>query len=255
MAIPFRIAWVNLADAAVVTASSQITTLPVSAVADQDIQKIWRAASTTASLLIDLGVQRQVEILALINSNAIASDAVQFRVSTTDATGNTGDAYDSGEILAGLNPSYRKLVHPINPAVTGRYVKIDLAQSSAPEVGRLVVAAPWEPSRDMRFGWAQIWRDWSRRSRSLGQNVFYDREPRQRGVRFNLFGLTQAEADEELQDLNRLAGTSQDILIVRDITASDLGLVTLWGSLERTVPAAQPHKTVFSAEFEIWDRL
>jgi hypothetical protein len=100
-----------------------------------------------------------------------------------------------------------------------------------------------------------LWRDSSRRSESLGQTIHIDRRLRQRGFGFSLRGITEAEADDQVHELNRVSGTSRDVLVCRNLQASNLGKVTLWGMLEQVVAYPQTHPDFFEAEFEIWERL
>lgn len=257
MSIPLRIAWINLADSATVTASSSVSTLPVGNLASEDIQEVWRATSTTAYLIVDLGSSTSVGIVALIGSNAGLVDAAQVRVSTSDNTGAAGDAYNSGTIATAVDTVFGMFVHPIEPAVSGRYVRIDLTQSSAPEAGRLVVARTWTPSTNFSLvrSWEPLWNDLSRRSFSLSGNPFFDRLPRQRGLRFVLRGLTETEAEDEIHEINRLNGASRDILVCRDVDSANLGKDTFWGPM--AVPAVYPEtaKGFFEAEFIVWNRL
>lgn len=257
MTVSLRIAGINLADTATLSASSSVSTLPVDRLATDDIQDVWQAGSTSAYVLADLGASYQIGAIMLVNSNAGLADAARFRVSTVDATGAAGDAHDSSTIPSAVNPTFARLVHFIAPAVTGRYVRIDLSQSSAPRAGRLVIARTWTPSRHFSLvtPWEPLSRDWSVRSRSIGLNLFFDRKPRQRGVRFTLRGLPTAEAETEIEALNRLNGTSKDIMVCRDAEASDLGAVTLWGLMETTISYPQIERDFFVADFRMWDRL
>lgn len=253
---PLRIARENLIDAATVTVSSAVSSLSASNLQTEDIREVWRATSSTAWILADLGSIKTVGVIALIGSNLGISDTVRFRVSTSDASGLAGDAYDSADSVANADPSYGMLVHPIEPApgVSGRYVRIDLTQAETVEAGRFVAGPTFAPSRDRAFGAATIWRDPSRRIESLGQATLLDRKMRQRGLRFTLRGLTVSEADD-LEEINRENGTSQDILVVTDINSSNLGKASIWGLLEVPIDYPQTDKDFIEASFEVWARL
>ncbi len=255
MTVPLRITNVNLIDLGTVTASSFISNLTPDRMQVDDIQSVWRAGATSAWILADLLAPLEVSAVALINSNALEQDAAQVRLSTTDATGAAGDAYDSGSIAAAVDPRYRRFVHFIQPAAVGRYLRIDLAQASLPEAGRWVAGATWAPSRNFQYGWQPLSRDWSTVAYSLGQNVFFDRQQRQRGLQFSLAGLTEAEAETEVEALNRLAGASRDVLVCRDLAAPNLGPVTLWGVMEAPIATQQTHHQQYRCEFALWDRL
>jgi len=257
MAVSLRIAGINLVDTATLTASSAVSTLPVDRLATEDIQDYWQATATAAYALADLGASYEVGVLMLINSNAGLTDSVRVRVSTVDATGAAGDAYDSGTILAAVNVLYAKLVHFIEPAVTGRYVRVDLTQPAAPRAGRMLIGKTWTPSQHFSLvtPWEPLFRDWSVRTRSIGLNLFFDRRARQRGLRFTLRGLPGSEVEAEIEALNRINGTSQDVMVCRDSTAADLGQTTIWGVMETTINYPQTEADFYIADFLLWDRV
>lgn len=254
MTNPLRILRQNVIDAATVSASSAVASLPSDRLQTEDVQEIWRATSTTAWVLADLEAQVEVGVAVLVNTNMIASDQVQVRLSTSDTAGVAGDAYDSGTIVANVDPVFGYFVHFFGPA-TGRYLRIDMTQESEPEAGRWAAGQVWAPSRDMAFGWQPMWRDPSRHTESLGQTTYIDRRRRQRGFGFTLRGLSATEAEDEIHEINRLAGTSQDILVCRNKDASNLGKVTVWGLLERPIGYPQPHPDFFEADIRVWERL
>src|SRR5690606_14215055 len=114
----------------------------------------------------------------------------------------------------------------------------------------------WAPSRNMQFGWEPLWRDFSRRSRSLGGNRLVDVGAGERGFRITLRGPTQEEPRPEVDAMNRLRGMRRDILACRDhdAAASALGWLPVWGLLEE--PARQRQgREGWIAEFEVWDRI
>lgn len=258
MANSFRIARVNYADAAVLSTGSEINSLPIANLKDADIQVIWRSASGTSSqliVLVDLGQTQTIGAVALMNCNVFTPATFRVRVSTADATGVAGDAYDQSGIGGIVDPIYPTFVHFIEPTVSGRYVRIDASGlTSAPEAGRLAIADVWAPSRHMSYGWEPLWRDHSISSRSLGGNEFVDVRDRQRGFRFRIRGLTQSEAQTHVDALNRERGIGRDILVCRDKDNSDLGQATIWGLLAEPVRQRQTHPDFYEIECEVWER-
>ena len=67
--------------------------------------------------------------------------------------------------------------------------------------------------------------------------------------------MTDTEAHEELEFINRLAGTSRDILVCRDLNAANLGEVTIWGVLDESINYPQTDPNQYRAELTVWDRL
>jgi hypothetical protein len=263
MAVPLRLApspGHNYADDAALSTGSFISSLPISNLKDDDIQKIWRSANTNLQQLLvlaDLGQTRSIGGVALINCNVLCPATFHVRVSTADPTGTDGDAYNVSDITGITDAAYSNFVHFIEPAVSGRYVRINgNGLSVAPEAGRLVIAQTWAPSMDMSFGYERLWRDHSVRTRSLGGNEFVDVKDRQRGYRFTVRGLTLSEAEDQAEELNRLRGIGRDILVCRDVNSSNLGRDTIWGLLEEPARLRQwsDDKDLYEVELEVWNR-
>jgi hypothetical protein len=249
----------NWADSSVITTgATAVGSLPASNLKTDDVRQLWRSTSLSGdAVIVDLSAQRTIGVVALINTSVDADDTIHVEISTSDPTGVDGDAYDSGVFAAGVNPvfPFNKFVHFIEPAVTGRYIRIGAATTSPMQAGRLVVAPTWAPSRDMRPGFEPMWRDFSVRTRSLGGNEFIDVRPRQRGFRFTLFGLTEAEVQTQVDSLNRLRGVGRDILICRDKDSDDLGRDTIWGLLEQPAAQRKLEPGIYEIEAEIYDRV
>jgi hypothetical protein len=255
MAYEAAIGWDNRIDSAILTVTNQIETLQVANLKTTDVRQVWRAAANTVAIRADFGSSVLWGGTALMRSNAVPGDTVRIGLSTTDATGLARDAYDSGTIAAGVNPAFGMLVHFSATPATGRHLRIDLTQSSPPEAGRWFAGPVWRPSRQFSYGWEPLWRDASRESESLGQNVYIDRKMRQRGMRFTLNGITEDEAEQQTHEIDRICGTSRDLMICRNMSASDIGMATIWGRLARPVAYPQPYPDFFAAEFEIYERL
>lgn len=250
MANPLRLARENDIDGAVVTAGASASGLSASNLKTQYIRQVWRSNSGPTHILADPGRTLTTEYVLLINTTLGLADTVRVRVSTSDQTGAAGDAYDSGDIAAGVDPAHRMFLHFIEPGVQGRYLRID----GVSEAGRWASGQVFAPTRNMRFGWEPLWRDGSRISSSLGQDEFVDIGRRQRGFRFTLKGLTSDEAENEVYLFNRQRGTSRDILVCRDKDASNLGKVSIWGLLAQPVIARQLEEG-WEIEVEVWERL
>lgn len=255
MAYEVAIGWDNRIDTAVLTTTNQVATLPIGNLRTADVREIWRASDNTVAIRADFGSPILWGGTALVRSNAITSDTVRFGLSTEDPTGLTRDAYDSDTIPASVDPAFGMLVHfPLSPVV-GQHLRIDLIQASPPEAGRWFAGPVWFPTRAFAYGWRPLWRDESRHSVSLGQSIHIDRKLRQRGFGFTLRGITEIEADEQVHEINRVAGTSRDILVCRNLAASNLGKATIWGMLAQPIAYPQEHPDFYAPEIELHERI
>jgi hypothetical protein len=254
-----RICRENDADSGTVDASTEVVTLPVTNLQDFDIQRLWRSTATPAWIIVDVGAVSTLGVLALMNSNAVPGDTYQIRASTSDPTVLGSLSYDTGALGVSIDPIYNKIVHYLPTPVSYRYVRIDLTQVTLPEAGRIMCGEAWDPSRHISVVTPpdSLWRDPSRRSYSLGQNIYIDAQQSQRGIRFVLRGLTDNEKLTQVDEINRTIGMKRDALITTDITSTNLGRDSYWGMFEETVRASRMADvgSRWEATYELWERL
>lgn len=245
--------------AAAITASSALATLPATNLATAQPGQVWRTApaTTSAHVLVDLGASRAIGAVLLVNTNLTATATWRIRLSTVDATGDAGDALDSGTVAAGIDPIYRKAVWlPASPG-TGRYLKVNLSDAAVSEIeaGRLAALTLWRPVRNYRFGARRPFRDFSKTFTADQGQVWTLRGPLQRGLDFTLPAVTDAETDGTVEELIRESGRWNDVLVVKDPDSANLGRDSYWGPLE-DLPA--PEKIAHgwhSLAFRVMDRL
>jgi hypothetical protein len=228
----------NDMDAGSISASSSVASLPASNLKDFDIQRLWRANATSASLFGDAGRLLTLGVVALINSNAAFGDSFRVRASTTDAAVVSNLSYDSGN-LPGIDPVWGQFIHFINPPRSYRYLRIDMTQQDPPEGGRLMSGEAWRSSRHMSLVAPpeSVWRDDSRWTYSIGKNLFIDTLPPQRGYRFTIRGVSDGEKISQIDEMNRLRGRRKDLLVCIDADSSNLGRDSIWGVLEQPITA------------------
>ena len=262
MTNPLRLSYINHADIASISGASSVASLPLSNLKTDDIQELWRSAEVIAqqAVIADLGAVRVIGCVALINSNVFTPCTFHVRISTSDPTGLDANAYSAFDITGIPSPVYPKFVHFVEPQVSGRYVRITKNNlTTPPEAGRLIIGEVWAPTRDMRYGFEPLWRDHSVRSRSLGGMEYIDVRPRQRGWRCTILGLTETEAQEQVDRLNRLRGIGRDILVCRNKDSTDLGRDTIWGLLEQPVTQRKVEgrgsEGMYEIEIEVWNRV
>ena len=259
---PLRISYVNHADVAVLSGLVAVTSLPLSNLKDDDIKKVFRGTASSASgpvvINADLTSIRTIGCVAFINCNFFTPPCtLRLRMSPTDPAGLTNLVYDSLNLTAVTDPlpGHNTFVHFIEPQVSARYVRININDiPTPPEAGRLLIGEIWAPLHDMRAGFEPVWRDFSVRSRSLGGNEFTDVRPRQRGYRFTILALTEDEAQNQVDHLNRTRGIGRDILVCRNKNSDNLGRDTIWGLLEQPVTQRKT-RSGYEIEVEVWARV
>lgn len=231
------IGYVNRIDEAVLTTDSQVTAAPISALQAPHVAESWRAVGgvTSCYILAAFAAQYPLGALALIGTNLSAGATWRVRLSTNDATGANGNAYDSGTIGAGVDTAYGYAIHIFPTAKTGRYLRIDITDAtlSQIEAGRWFAGPAWQPENNFSFDWSRGWRSRARKTISRGGQKWIDELPRPRLLQLTFDYITDAEAKGgDALELLRLAGDTVDVLVVTDPESANLGRESIWGTVE-----------------------
>lgn len=253
----------NLADTALITASSSYVLMTTAELQTPHVARKWRGrAGESETLLIDLLGQAEIDTAALIGVNVSANAMVRVRFATADASGLVGNAYDSGVSPAGVDPAYGYLVHLMPAPATGRYLRIDITNPGAAyiEAGRLVVALRNQFRFNFAFGWSRAWVDRSRKSESRGGQIFVDRDNTYRVVSVSFETLTKSERNGFIEALDRENGERDDVLFITDPTSDNLGRDSIWGLVDGLSDVVQPvgwidGEPIFSKPLKIRERL
>jgi len=123
----------------VVLSADQTTTAPASNASFDNPGKVWRTATATSYVVIDLGLSASYNCVALIGCNLIVSDIVRVRTGTT--TTGIGSSDQSTAAYTGNKPLgfTTKAILGLNSTRTERYMRIDITAASTMEVQRIVV--------------------------------------------------------------------------------------------------------------------
>lgn len=258
-AINACIAWENLGDDATVTASSYYPLMRPEKVQDPHVARKWRAVTATSEYLtFDLGSSQTIDTVALMGLNMTSAGTTRLRLSVSDSSAITGDAYDSGSEVGKVDSTYGYLVYLLASPVSARYGRIGLTDATVSyiEAGRLFVGTRIQFGVNIAPGYQRKWIDPSQRVKSIGQQTYIDDRPQYRSVSFELNDLTETEALTNLEALDVLNGLRKDVLFVKDPTATNLGKETVWGLLDNLNPLAQRDVDPrYSRQFTIDERL
>jgi hypothetical protein len=138
----------SISDAATLTASSEIGTLPGAAVQRVQPRDIWRSTSNAdQNLVLDLGAVSNFNFVAVLYHNADASALWRIRTADTEAGLTSAPDYDSSTMSmrsSGDEDRYGRF-HSIKStsAQSNRWVRLDfttLSGMSTLDVGRVIVA-------------------------------------------------------------------------------------------------------------------
>jgi len=254
------IAYINLADSATITASSSAPLMPASRLQYPHVSRKWRGVNGTGeALIVDLGSAQSIDTVALIGLNLTLAGQARVRVSSSDATGVAGNLYDNGAGVTGLvDPAYGYLVVLLPSPVTGRYVRIDVLDSSLSyvEAGRLYIGKRFTTTYNFAPGWQDGRVDTSRKTVSRGGQTYIDVNVSYRTVDISFEWLTLAERNSSVAEIDRLNGEHTDILLIRDTASTNMGRDCLWGLVDGNQPIVQPYAAnVFSKSYRLRERL
>lgn len=121
-----------------VVIADQVAAAPASNTNDNRHGKVWRAASASSYVVIDLGDNASYDMVALIGTNLTAGDTVRVRTGPTNT--GTGSWDQTVAAMTGSKPLGFTTKTIVSLATrTDRYMRIDITAASAVEVQRIVV--------------------------------------------------------------------------------------------------------------------
>jgi hypothetical protein len=243
----------NMADAATISASSQVSSAPVTRLQQEHLARRWRSAAEPASVLLDLGSSRSLDTIWV---GGLTATKVRWRVSTADATGAAGDAYDSGGTLEDVDQAYGQAVKLLEAPVTGRYVRIDLEHGSLTyvEAGRVACGLRNTFHFNMAYGFEVTHVDPSRVDTSLGGQDTVDPRPIYREMMATFPDVSEADAAGFLRTMARVNGIRTDVLFIADPGGNDLAHDTLWGRVAESTPLVRARLDSLSKTLRIRER-
>lgn len=259
--------WRNLADEGTVTASSWIPSAPPTMLQDAHTTRRWQGEGGTSDYLVASWPAAQIidtvvllRCAKLVDGEELpmtAASTTRVRLSSVDTTGAAGDAYDTTATIGAVREEYGALVVLLETPVSAVAVRVDLSEPDAEAVmaGRLIVGRRVKPSINFSFGWAYGWADLSRRRSSAAGLTFVDREDRVRTLNLSFDWLTSGERWGVAHDIDRVCGTSRDILIITNQASTELDRDTVWGLLNDQSPPVQPFRGVYKKSYQLTERL
>lgn len=257
-----------LSDAAVLTAGSEAADMPAANLLTQQPIDVWRATDlANAYLVADLGAAAAINLVALLYTNASSAAQWRVRAAASEADLTAAPGYDSGLVdmwpHAGLETwdwthAFRWLgVAGATPGPqTFRWWRIDVADpgnaAGYVQAGRLYLAAAWQPTRNLLYGWSVGFIDFSAKVRAAGGQILPGSRPLHRVARFALRCDSESEMYDNAFEIDRRRGTSGDVLVLRDpATPSRLMKQSVYGTLSSLEPIVNARFNVFEKPYEI----
>jgi hypothetical protein len=243
-----KIGFLNLADTATVTASSQLLLAPVRNLLEPNVKRKWKSNTTDDYILVDLGSVMAFDAVALMG---VVGNTNRFRYSTADATGASGDVWDSG--IHATDPSYGQAIDLHGgPA---RYIRIDLNAPIANEAGRIVITLCHQFQTNFSYGWQRKWVDPSLITKTRGGQTQVSNMPTYRSIQATFNNIPVDELYGDIETMDRVNGLKKDVLFITDPASANLPRDTLWGLMTSLSSSSQPYYGRFSKQYSIDERL
>jgi hypothetical protein len=249
------IAYLNRA--ASVAASSQENLLLVTRLLDVHVARKWRGSGGTSEYLtLDLGAAYSIDTVALMGVNLTAVGSTRVRASLSDATATGTLLYDSGSVAGNVDPSYGYFIELLPAAVTVRYIRIDLTDATLTyiEAGRVFAGLRHQVEISFAPGFSRAWVDQSTKTRSRGGQTYIDRNVSYRTMDLMFEGVTEDDRWGLFEEVDRLNGERDDVLLITNPDSDNLGRDSIWGLLTQT-PVTQITTEFYSKTLQITERL
>jgi hypothetical protein len=252
------IAFPNLADSGTVTADTFVSLMPPSNLKDPHIARKWRGMGTGFNIIADLGSVQSIDTVAMFGLNLTTVGSARVRASASDPTALSSLLYDSSTLSSPVDPNYKSLIVLLSSAVSVRYVRVSLADTSLTyaEAGRIFIGKRTQFTNNFEPGWQMGYIDRSRIVESRAGQQFIDRDLSYRFVDLSFPLITEAERIGIVETLDREAGQRSDVLLLTNPASSNLGRDSIWGLIKSPQPTIQPHPTsYFAKRYRVEERL
>ena len=252
-------AYVNLADAATISGSSSAALAPYANLQNKHIKRRWVGTlGVTEYLTIDLGASIAWDTLALVGTNLGTTATTQVRASNSDATGVTGEIYNSGSVSGRIDGNYGALIILRPTTAAARYVRIDLSQSGTTiKAGRLFIGLRSSLAVNFSVGWSREWIDPTRKVVGVSGQSFEDILATYRIVSITFDAISEAERNGLIESIDRDLGAHGDFLFIEDTASANLGRDSIWGYRDSDSPVTEPFistNRVFAKSISIRER-
>ena len=253
------IGWQNRFDSAILSSTSEISTLPAAYAQHPHLSRKWHTAAgvKSAGLIIDFGLSLSAALLGVMGTNLTSTATMQLRSSDIDPTVTTNLEYDSGSIAAGVKDGYGAIYKSFT-STNSRYWRLDLADASVIsnlQIGRVYLGPYWQPGINMELDWSVTPLDESRMARSYGGQSYPDARPKRRVLQFTLDFQTEVDMYDNAFALARVHGIVGDILAIPDIAGTYVSEQSVWGQLATSEPISEPRLGLFRQRYAVVERL
>lgn len=261
-------------DAATLSASNSPAGLSVGNLQKSSIGEVWRALDASAAYVVaDLGASKPINLVALLGHTGSSRSFGRIRAASTEAALITAPAYDSGNIplrshqsgydaawAAGItDEQYGALetnhfLEWIQTSQNYRFWRIDIVDPLASyiDVGRLYISDAWQPITNMNYGMGEGFIDPSKVARTAGGRLSATERKKYRFTEFGLSFSNQNEMYDHAFEIDRLRGTTRDVLYIQDPEATNhLQRRSIYGVMKGMQPIINSNFSIFEKSYRI----
>lgn len=260
------------ADCAVNSHGSEVSGLSAAQLKDPQIRRRWRTPVGTVTPIVDFdfGVTKGVDIVAFqqpvdaggLNKKGQASgyisssDQVRHKFSVVAEGG--ADVYDTGSVNSNIKSGFGIHVTKLPTTKNARWWSLILNAASLTggvnyiDIGVAWAGAVFTPKRNMQYGYNWAFVDSSSINTVETSGLDFVRQGfKRRNIVFSFDSLDDADA-EIISNMQRLVGTSQQVLFVPDPddVTSDFAQPII-GRLTDTNPTALPSFQTYTKSFSL----
>lgn len=246
MITPAQIGYINDADAAALSSSSQILLAPVTRLQNPHVGMQWQALGGVEWFAVDFGANVPLDCVRLMN---ITADTIRLRYSTTSP--DAGDVFDTG--VRAVNQQF--LTFTDLRGVSARYLRFDLASAGQCAAGRLFAGRLESFGINYAWNWTRKWTDPSDRTKTQGGQTRINRKPKFRTFSVNFDFLSDAESAGFTDDIDRINGMTDDVLFIANPASANIEQDSIWGLMTDLTPTAQQFIDIWTKQYTIEQRL
>lgn len=254
----------NLADDALITASSYAVLMPPARLQDEQPRRYWRSTSALNQYLtFDLGAAHSFDTVALINTNLTAAGVTRLRSSLTDATGQDGAAYNGASAAGRVDPSYKSLGFVLPSVVSGRHLRIDLsdatlaasADTNFVQAGFVVIGQRTQVEVSFAPGASRKRISNSRKTKGPSGATFIDPGVKARVWNVEFKSIRPFEANGFFEAMEIANGDDVSVLFVRNPSSDNFGRDAILALVTELAPIVQPSPNVWAKSFQLEERV
>lgn len=255
----------TISDSAIITGSSTAGDLPITNLKTAPIGQTARFL-TPSAVNIQANISGEINLIAVLGHNGSATGTARVLAATTEAALDVAPDYDSGLLPIRSNqPDYtgsnisgametNHFIHFLPSALDYQFWRVELSDPSLTylDVGRFYLSKAWQPETNMDYGCQIGWVDPSTSSRTVSGRIVTMQRPKYRYVDFQLSFASEQEMYDNAFEIDRLRGTSKDVLFINDPDAmSMIQKRSVYGTMQSLSPIINAHFSLFEKSFRI----